>query len=182
MKLKRILIGLVVLFAIYFVASPYITVYQMQKAAEQHDAPALSAYIDFPRVRQSMKDQLNGEVADKLGGDVQDNPFAALGSALAGVVVDKMVDVYVTPSAIEHLMAGEKPKSAQGDEGQPVPTNTDTHPKEKRKPWADASMSYESLNRFAVNVKVEGGASSKFVLHREGLGWKLAEITLPLKD
>lgn len=181
MKLKSILITLLVLFVTYLIASPYITVYQMKRAAEQHDVQALSSYIEYPSVRQSLKDQLNGEVADKLGGDIKDNPFAALGSALAGVVVDKLVDAYVTPNAIEHLMAGEKPKSA-GAAKEPVPVDADNQPVDKKKPWADASMSYQSFNRFVVTVKTEGGATSRFVLHRVGLGWKLSEIVLPLKD
>ncbi|WP_411161925.1 DUF2939 domain-containing protein [Idiomarina sp. Sol25] len=34
-------------------------------------------------------------------------PFAALGAALASAMVDKIVDVYVTPAGIRQLMASK---------------------------------------------------------------------------
>jgi hypothetical protein len=63
-------IGLV-LFAIliYIAASPYITVYQMKSAAERHDGEALSEHIEFPSVRQSLKDQMNAMLMKEMAKD-----------------------------------------------------------------------------------------------------------------
>ena len=56
---KGKIIGIVgALFAIYVAAAPYITVYQMKSAAESRDGEALSEHIEFPSVRQSLKDQM----------------------------------------------------------------------------------------------------------------------------
>jgi len=164
------------LFAIYMVAAPFITVYQMKSAAENHDGEALSEHIEFPSVRQSLKDQMNVMFAKKMGEDeeMKDNPFAVLGAAFAGVMVDKMVDAYVTPAGITQLMAGEKPQPG-------AEQSDDSAGSAERKPLADASMSYESLDKFVVKVKDADGGDGKFVLRRQGIGWKLTEIIIPFE-
>ena len=165
-------IGVVVigLLGIYLAAAPYITVYRMKAAAEKHDGAALSEFIEFPSVRQSLKDQLNAHLAQEMASDTDmaDNPFAAIGSALAGTLAEKMVDAYVTPAGITRLMSGEnlKPDSTGSGNG-------------GGDPFADASMGYQSLDKFAVTVKDDDGGDIKFVLARRGLGWKLTDIIVP---
>ena len=171
---KGKIIGIVgALFAIYVAAAPYITVYQMKSAAESRDGEALSEHIEFPSVRQSLKDQMNSMFMKEMAKDeMKDNPFAALGAAFAGVIVDKMVEAYVTPAGITQLMSGEKPKTAQGGE---------SGSGSARKPLSDASMSYESLDKFVVKIKSNSAEEGKFVLRRRGIGWKLTEIIIPLE-
>jgi hypothetical protein len=154
------------LFAIYMAAAPYITVRQMQSAAERHDAEALSEYIDFPSVRQSLKDQINAMLMNEVTkAPIKGNPFAALGTAFGGAIVDKMVDTYVTPAGITQLMAGVKPKPTE--DGSPT-----------RERLYDSSMSYASLNKFVVKVKSNAGVESILILRRRGIGWKLTEIVI----
>lgn len=141
------------LFAIYVVAAPYITVYQMRSAAERQDGEALSEHIEFPSVRQGLKDQMNAMFAKKM----IDNGM--------------MIDAYVTPSAITQLMAGEKPLSSE-EKGDSRSSN--------RKPFSDVSMSYKSLDRFVVTVKGEDGDEGKFVFRRRGIDWKLTNIIIPM--
>lgn len=164
------------LFGIYVAAAPYITVHQMKSAAESYDGEALSEHIEFPSVRQSLKDQMNAMFAKKMtdAEAMKDNPFAELGAAFAGMMVDTMVDAYVTPAGITQLMAGEKPHPG-ADKSVGSANNSDS------KPLADASMSYESLDKFVVKVKGEDGDEGKFVLRRRGIGWKLTDIIIPLE-
>lgn len=165
------------LLAIYVAAGPYIVVQQIRSAAEERDGEALSEHVEFPSVRQSIKDQVNAEFAKQMVEDqsMRDNPFAALGAAFAGVMVDKMVDAYITPAGITRLMAGEKPaqnSTIPGGEEQGQPD---------RKPLADAAMAYESLDKFVVKVKNEEGGEGRFILRRRGfVDWKLTEIIVPL--
>jgi hypothetical protein len=177
MSKGKVAFGIAVgIFAIYVAVAPYITVHQMKAAAESHDGEAMSEHIEFPSVRQSIKDQMNAMLAKNMAEDqeMKDNPFAALGAAFAGMMVDKMVDAYVTPAGISQLMAGEKPKpqAGQGEDG----SNSSDH-----KPLADASMSYESLDKFVVRVKSNDGGEEKFILRRRGLIWKLTDIIVPLE-
>lgn len=153
----------------YLAGSPYLTVYQMKSAAEKHDGGALSEFIEFPSVRQSLKDQLNAHLADEMAADSEmaDNPFSAIGSALAGTLAEKMVDAYVTPAGITRLMAGSS-LSSKGD--------TSSY---GSNPLADATMSYQTFDKFAVTVKDDDGGNVAFILRRRGMGWKLTDIIIP---
>jgi hypothetical protein len=141
---RAIISAVGLLAAVYVVVTPYVTVYQIRAAAESHDGEALSEYIDFPSVRQSLKDQMNAAFLNNISNDknLKNDPFAPLGLALGGVMIDKLVEVYVTPAGITQLMAGETPKA----DGQPSGSNSG------RKPLPIASMSYESLSKFVVNA------------------------------
>ena len=177
MRKGKIALGIaLVLFAIYVVAAPFITVYQIQSAAEKNDGEALSEHIDFPSVRQSLKDQMNVMFAKKMAADekIKDSPFAALGAAFAGVMVDKMVDAYVTPAGITQLMAGKNPQSG-------TEQDDDSADSSKGKPLENASMAYESINKFVIKVKGADGGDGKFVLRRQGIGWKLTKIIIALE-
>lgn len=46
-------------------------------------------------------------------------------------------------------------------------------------PLADASMGYQSLDKFAVTVKDDDGENIDFILRRRGIGWKLTDIIVP---
>lgn len=177
MSKGKIVVGVAAgLFALYVATAPYITVHQMKSAAESYDGEALSEHIEFPSVRQSLKDQMNAMFAKTMAEDeeMKDTPFAALGAAFAGMMVDKMVDAYVTPAGIAQLMAGEKPHPGAAKGG-------GSSNNSGRKPLSDASMSYESLDKFVVRVKGEDGDEGKFVLRRRGINWKLTDVIIPLE-
>ncbi|MEZ5538722.1 MAG: DUF2939 domain-containing protein [Pseudomonadales bacterium] len=182
--MKKTLIAIPVLLVLaYIVALPYITVYQIRDAVKNHDSSALSDHIDYPSVRQSLKDQLNAMLMGKMqGDDMKDNPFAALGMAFAGPIVDKMVDAYVTPAGVAQLMAGEKP-SLKKKNPTVMPTDGATidaaSEPEKEKPLDDVALGYKSSNRFEVEDKKKG---LRVVLRRQGLDWKVAEIILPEEE
>lgn len=176
MKKRKIFIGFsAVILGIYIVAAPYITVYQMKSAAESQDGDALSEYIEFPSVRESLKDQMNAMMAKKMAedDDIKKNPFSALGAAFAGMIIDKMVDVYVTPAGIRQLMAGNRPQPGKEQD-------ENSSPSTRRKPLSDATMSYESIDKFVIRVKTDDGGEGKFVLRRRGLSWKLTDIVIPM--
>lgn len=175
--MKKLLLGLVVLVLAYVVASPWITVYQMKQAADAQDGEQLSEYIDFPSVRQSLKDQLNARVLGEIDKDEDANPMAALGASFAGMVVERMVDAYVTPAAITEMMKGDTPKEAP-EKPRDLPPS---EPGEEPEPLADARMGYADLNRFVIELEAKDAEDkpAKFVLRRRGMGWQLTEILLP---
>lgn len=156
----------------YLAATPYIVIHGMKSAAAARDGSTLSEYIDFPSVRQSLKDQLNAMLARNMAKDDSDgSPFAMAGAALASAMVDKLIDSRITPAGISQLMAGAELRSIDG-EGHASETNGIV--------FADASMSHSGLNKFVVNAKGHNGMTGAFVFRRNGLAsWKLTEIILP---
>lgn len=161
--------------SVYMAAAPYITVHQMNDAAKRRDGEALSEHIDIPSVRQSLKDQMNAMFAKEMLEDeeLKDNAFATFGMAIAGLMVERMVDAYVIPAGIAVLMAGEKPQLDMDEDGERIDSSGREH-------LSDASMSYESFDKFVVIAKSTDGGEGKFVLRRRGFGWKLTDIVIPL--
>lgn len=182
-KLKALIGVVVVLVIAYLAGAPYITVYQMKLAAQRHDGEALSAHIDFPNLRQGLKDQANAAFSKKMAehGVTENSPLASIGAAVGGVVANKMVDTYATPEGIAQLMAGKKPGTEEdddgGDEGDEADDGHTGHV--ERKPFSSPSMSYVSFNEFIAKVKGEGGQDIRFVLQRRGIDWKLTNIIIP---
>jgi hypothetical protein len=163
--------------AVYFIGSPYLTVHQMRSAAQNRDGEALSEYIEFPSVRQSLKDQINAAFAKEMSKkDMKHNSLAAVDAAFASVLVDKIVEAYVNPAAITQMMAGERPKKNDGGPSASAPTSDKST---AHRPFSDVSMSYESLNKFVVTVTGDPKEQAvRFILRRRGIGWKLTDIVL----
>src|ERR1051325_7981624 len=111
-------IGLVAAAALVYIgAAPFLTAYQLRSAAEDRDSGSLSEHIEYPSVRQSLKDQMNAKVLGEMAkNDVKEGPLATMGAALAGMVIDKMIDQYVTPAGVEQMRAGEQPNLAKAAE------------------------------------------------------------------
>lgn len=169
--MKKLVLLVCLLVATYVYATPYITVYQMRAAAENDDATALSAHIEFPTLRQGVKDQFNALIAKETTEKMADNPLAALGASFGSMLVDGMVNVYMSPAGVTELMKGDKPKLSPGGS-------------EKRRDkiaFEDVELGYEAWDRFTVAVPTDGAEDSIFVLSRRGVGWKLTNIIMPLE-
>lgn len=168
---------------IAFVAWPYVTAYRLKAAVKSGDTAALADLIEFPTLRQGLKEQLNAAMLARLaaepGGD--GGLLAGLGLALAGTFIDKAVDAYVTPAGVARLVAGDPLELQAGDRsaaGEAAADGPGAEP--AREPFAGAKMAYESFDRFVVTVPGEAGKANRFVLRRRGLGWKLTDILVPL--
>ena len=139
--------------------SPYLAVRAMERAAEARDAEALSAYVDYPAVRQSMKSQLRERFASQagVGGDT------ALGALVATGLADGLIDAGITPEGIRAIFA-----AGAVDAARDRPAVLDARKMELRR---------DSLGRFRL-VRGEGqGGALLFALR--GIEWKLVGIELP---
>ncbi|HUR89772.1 MAG TPA: DUF2939 domain-containing protein [Ramlibacter sp.] len=161
--------------AAYWYWSPHLAMRDMQNAAQRGDADALNAHIDFPAVRESLRGQVAGMLAQKMG-EAKDNPFAALGTAIGMAFADQMLQVFVRPETIAASMRtglwdplGEAPASrpAGGEE---------------KLAW---SYEREGANKVIVRPHRKGEPADPqrpaYVLVRHGFAdWKLSEIRIPL--
>ncbi|MDY0743652.1 DUF2939 domain-containing protein [Paucibacter sp. R3-3] len=179
MKLKTILALLAALLLVAFFGSPWLAVHEMRAAARAHDAAKLGTYVDFEKLRESLK---RGVQAKLLGSErnEQGEPSAAraFGAAVAGALLGPMVDVAITPESLARLLQGQRPAQAavggvvapKSEEPLVPPEALETH------------FGYEGLNRFIFSVKKKDSDDEPvdLVFHRDGLfGWKLAELRLP---
>ncbi|MDQ0465596.1 hypothetical protein QO010_003385 [Caulobacter ginsengisoli] len=177
---RRVWIGLaaaaLALLVGWYVASPYMAMGALQKAAKAGDRDRLEQLVDFPRVRESLKADFNTAFMAKAQSDpeMKDNPFAGLAAMFVPVLVDKLVDAAVSPQGIARMAAGEgvAPPEAPGETPKPA-----TRPQDKPK----LAYHYASLNRFRVVQPTDSGPLT-WVLARKGLfSWQLIRIELPPK-
>lgn len=158
----------------YVAAGPYLTLGAIKTGIIENDAERLADTIEFPTLRQNLKDQLNTVVMKHAAQEADDNPLGVLFAGLASSLVDGLVDTYVTPSALASVMEGREPGS--------TPTSRAPVTADREALFRDASTAYDSVSRFSVWVPNETGGETRFVLKRDGLSWKLVNIVIPTDD
>lgn len=181
---KWLALFLVVVLAItgYVAAGPYLTMRAIKSALQEQDAGALSEQVDFPALRASLKAQLLDAMVREAGEDVQANPLGAFALTMATGLVNGTVEAMVTPIGLAGVMEGRKLWSNTRDSFRRPATDAQGGPVPPPEPLRDARYRYESLSRFTATVEDESGKPIVFVLRRDGLQWKLADIRLPLTD
>jgi Protein of unknown function (DUF2939) len=144
--------------------APNLAYRKLQRAAERGDVAALNEVVDFPALRTSFKENIRTAAAREISADAG-NPFAALGGAVAGALLGRIVDMAVTPSGIAAMTEGQDPRDGDEKEGEKA---------ERR----DVKRGYEGPNRWVVSYRdpQNGGEQYALIMRREGLGWKLAEV------
>jgi hypothetical protein len=172
-------VGLLTLVAgIGFYFTPHIAVYNMQKAAENMDAEALSNYVDYPSLRESLKANFNAMMAGEIAKSKNEGPFGAFGAALAAVLINPIIDALVTPESLAMLVKGKKPQIGDTEKTRKTQSSSEEADTE-------TSMSYEGLNRFIVMVKQKRSSEDpvKFIYKRHGIiSWKLSALRMPFKE
>jgi hypothetical protein len=171
-----------VAFSTWFYFTPYLAVSAMKSAAEAKDAAKLSDYVNFPAVRDSLRASFNAKLAAEVPKGSDNNPFSALGAAMAAAFINPMIDALVTPESLAMMMKGEKPKPANNSAQSSSP-ESEVVASESSESNDDTSMSYENFDRFVVTVKKKDSAEEPFglVFNRDGIfSWKLSALRLPI--
>jgi hypothetical protein len=147
----------------WYVFSPAWTVRGMVEAAEARDEARFSAYIDYPALRDDMKADLTARLEEEAakGSGSQAKIAAAMGLALVGPIVDRMVSPEAMKQSFAQITKQDKAGQSGGDAGK------------KELP----EIRRQGLNRFLVAGK--DMPDSGLVFERRGLGWKVTGVELP---
>lgn len=62
-----------------FLVSPWWSIASLAQAVRAGDKYRTKLYVDFRRLRNSLREQLNAQIGASMAKEMQDNPFAALG-------------------------------------------------------------------------------------------------------
>jgi hypothetical protein len=193
------LIVIVVIAALgFFYASPYMALNTLKRAADARDVQTVNEYVDFPALRESLKQQVTGLLTRRLDVQGNGNPFAAIGAMIGVALIGPLVDAYATPDGVAALLNGMPPRGNPG-ERPPVPAGANNPPAatapapEPAHPAAgnngnsatppqppQTTAGYHGLNEFVVSYQHGvGDARYSAILRREGLfTWKLAAVNL----
>lgn len=168
--------AVIVLIGGYYYASPYIVLNSIKSAAQAGDSEKVSAYIDYPSVRQSFKDQMNAYIVKDMASK-ETNGWEALGAMMATTMVDKMVDAVVTPEGMTLMLQGKDFKDSL--KPQTEQSSNQTTSKEK----LDYSTRYLSMNMFEITLKNPNNEKQlKIIMERDGLSWKVKKFVIPMDE
>jgi hypothetical protein len=180
-------------------ASPYMALNNLKRAADARDTQTVNEYVDFPALRESLKQQVTGLLTRRLDAHGNGNPFAAIGAMIGVALIGPLVDAYATPDGVAALLNGMPPRGNPG-ERPPVPpapaapapepapsvagntangpANSENSATPPQPPQTTAG--YRGINEFVVTYQHGAGdARYSAILRREGLfTWKLAAVNL----
>lgn len=177
---KKVIWGIITILVVisgYFYASPYLVLNSIKNAAQAGDSEQISAYVDYPSVRQSFKDQMNAYMVKEMASKPTDG-WEALGAMMATAMVDKMVDAVITPEGMTLMLQGKDFKQSMKDHSEPSPDESST---------SQAKMEYKtrylSMNLFEARLKnTENEKELKVILERDGLSWKVKKFVIPFDN
>lgn len=177
-------------------ASPYIALDRMKKAADARDAQTVNQYVDFPLLRESLKDQVGQLLTRKIDIQKSGNPLALLGAVIGAALIGPLVDSYATPDGVAAILNGIPPRGDPGEKppvppdsgdanapsatGASVPVSPAPDTPEAPKAPPRTTAGYEGLNTFVIHYQ-HGAGDARYaaILKRYGLfSWKLAAIDL----
>ena len=157
---RKILLGLIVLalglVAGWEIASPWVTLKAMRDAARAGDSDRLATYVDFPKLRANVRDELVERIAARAPAP----GLAALTHKFGRKVVRPIVDVIVSPAALRlALLTAPPPKSGTS----------------ARK----CGIKRDGLSQFRLRCAKFPHGEGDLVFERRGLGWVLVGADLP---
>jgi hypothetical protein len=181
-------------------ASPYMALNNLKRAADARDTQTVNEYVDFPALRESLKQQVTGLLTRRLDAHGNGNPFAAIGAMIGVALIGPLVDAYATPDGVAALLNGMPPRGNPGERppvppapaapapAEPAPSvagNTANGPANSENSATppqppQTTAGYRGINEFVVTYQHGAGdARYSAILRREGLfTWKLAAVNL----
>lgn len=159
-KITLTLALLITLFASWYWLSPQWTLSRMRDAAEANDPERLASYVDFPALRESVKQELKGQMAVKLMNET--DGMKGFGGLIAMGMIDGMVDAMVTPQLMRNAFAKDK----TSEMGAQARLDLDAE---------NTTFVRDSFDQF--RLRHDGRAD--LVFGRSGLSWKLVGIRAP---
>lgn len=186
--IKTTAVAAVLAVAGYWYWSPLLTVRQMQSAAQTKDAEAFNEHVDYPKLRESLKDQFSafmGVTPENSG-----NGLAALGAMLGRAVATPFVDAMVRPETVMRAMQygqlspkdkqpSDAPASSSDNSGSPAKAE----PQEDKTKWTYERKGMDKIIAYATDPKkpdVPDHEKFGVVFQRSGFAdWKLTAFKIP---
>ena len=165
------LLALIFLLGAY-IGWPYLSFSRFRAALRSGEISGLKSHIDFPAVRDSMKEQLQPIIQatlDKLKQDsrMKNNPMGANLADMVAKTLQKSLDEALTPEGLSEAIKNSK-NSQKGMLG------SDSWLKEDGLEWSKLEKArFSSPTGFYVQVK-----DAKLRFSFTGLGWKLKKIEI----
>jgi hypothetical protein len=115
---KKPVIGAMLAVGLAYVVYPYVTIYRLGQAIQRGDAPALQAMVDWPAVREGIKEDICDLVIDQPQQAQTDGKLPPFGAGFVRGIATNVVDRQVTPEAL--VAAAQQPAATEVTHGAAV--------------------------------------------------------------
>jgi hypothetical protein len=133
---------------LYVLAQPWLAARSLDSALAAKDKEALRELVDFPLLKENLKQELPDYFRDHSTADKESTELATnMATMLGGSAMDESI----TPTGLIGFV-----NTGFGDE--------------------NTAYSYDSLSRFTLRRQGKTGKPLTFVLHREGFHWRVTDI------
>jgi len=164
MRVKLPVIAALLAVGISYVAYPYITLYRVGCAIRGADTKTLEALVDWPSVREGIKEDICDLVVDDPGAK-SESELPPFGASFMRGIASSAVDQAVTPQA---LLAATSTLPAKPPEG---PVGADVHVN-----WAF----FDGPTDFMVSLKAAGQEEPiKLQMTLRHGAWRIDRVWLP---
>jgi hypothetical protein len=150
-KLSVLSAVIVISFAGWLYATPYLALNKIRSAAENKDYATLQEKIDFATLRENFKIKMRAIITKGLetkSGTEQDKAMSDFGKMIVDALIDPIINSLITPENISSIVRGETPPTNLKSIGKSL--------KDESSEAADAAINNESLEE----VKDEQGAAT----------------------
>lgn len=188
---SRTIAGVSSIVVIGWLAWPYYALYDFATALQNADPFALESRVEWDRVRQGLRGDLNTILLHHLrsGSENPTKPGDALGAGIAAVLgpslITQLVDAYVTPQAISNLIRTGRPATSTNEA-----VDANAHAAEKGKErhqikWDQVKLAFFSGGPATFRVEIIPEANPPIqqpviLLFKWSGDWKLVRIFLPV--
>jgi hypothetical protein len=120
MKGGKPAIAAVLVVALGYFIYPYFTLYQLGQAIRGGDAAALQSMVDWPAVREGIKEDICDQVVDEPQDAKNGGQLPPFGAGFVRGITTNVVDARVTPEALVAAAAAQERRPAAAPHGAAV--------------------------------------------------------------
>jgi hypothetical protein len=163
---KKPVIGAMLAIGLAYVVYPYVTIYRLGQAIQRGDAPALQAMVDWPAVREGIKEDICDLVIDQPAEAKNGGKLPPFGAGFVRGIAANAIDAKITPEAL--VAAAQQPPVAVA---KPVPQDAAVQVS-----WAF----FNSPAGFQVDLRAPGQAEPiRLQLDLRSGAWRVTRVWLP---
>lgn len=160
---KKPLIGALLAVGVTYGVYPYVTLYRLGQAIRNGDAARLESLVDWPSVREGIKEDICDFVIDQPQQTRDDGKLPPFGAGFVRGIATNAVDRKVTPEAL--VAAVQAPNTAEATPGAAVQVS-----------WAF----FASPSAFLVDLNTPGQASPiRLQMDLRNGSWQVTRVWLP---
>lgn len=167
MRARWSLVAMVLSLGVTYVAYPYVTLYRLGSAIQGADAATLESLVDWPAVREGIKEDVCDLVADEPGPAKTGAELPPFGASFVRGITSNSIDKQVTPQALLAAATTTLPVAPVPQE----PRGADVHVN-----WAF----FDSPTTFLVSLQAHGQAEPiKLEMDLQNGEWRVMRVWLP---